>query len=248
MVGVLVLLVVAVAAVAIFSFVQRVRDGELPIEFDGSGGITFSDASTYGDDPEFDRLWDACQAEDWQACDDLYRRSPFGSDYEEFGATCGRRRDADRAGQCVVVLGDGASPDTPVGTGDGYGDDPTLDQLWDGCEDGDLQACDELYVASPIGSSYEDFGATCGRREPEPKPGRCWSDVDPSPANPDADTPMTYGDDPVLDRLWDDCEGGDRAACDGLFFAAPAGSDYEAFGDTCGGTRDPGGGLCTLDE
>ncbi|MEE6271867.1 hypothetical protein V2J56_00725 [Georgenia sp. MJ206] len=45
----------------------------------------------YGDDAELDRLWDACEQGDGVACDDLYRDSPLGSEYEEFGDTCGYR-------------------------------------------------------------------------------------------------------------------------------------------------------------
>jgi hypothetical protein len=47
------------------------------------------EAVAYGDDPELDALWDACEAGDGVACDDLFRRSPVGSEYETFGGTCG---------------------------------------------------------------------------------------------------------------------------------------------------------------
>jgi hypothetical protein len=58
------------------------------------GGGASSGAETYGDDPALDALWDACEEGDDEACDDLYMRSPFGSEYEEFGDTCaGRGRD-----------------------------------------------------------------------------------------------------------------------------------------------------------
>jgi len=62
------------------------------LEFDdleGSTDIIFSDADTYGDDPELDALWDGCAAGDMAACDDLYFESPLNSEYEEFGDTCG---------------------------------------------------------------------------------------------------------------------------------------------------------------
>jgi hypothetical protein len=49
--------------------------------------------------------------------------------------------------------------------GDTYGDNETLDALWDACEDGDDDACSDLYLQSEIGSEYEQFGATCGGRD-----------------------------------------------------------------------------------
>ena len=44
-----------------------------------------------------------------------------------------------------------------------------------------------------------------------------------------------YGDNPVLDELYDACEAGDGAACDQLYEQSEIGSDYETFGFTCGG-------------
>ena len=72
----------------------------------------------------------------------------------------------------VVAVGGlfalGAALGVPVG-GDsegpvGYGDDITLDRLWDRCESGDGAACDDLFWDSPVGSRYERFGETCGER------------------------------------------------------------------------------------
>ena len=50
--------------------------------------------------------------------------------------------------------------------------DPALDGLYAACEGGDGQACDDLYLQSPIGSRYEDFGNTCGNRF-STSPGLC---------------------------------------------------------------------------
>ena len=47
-----------------------------------------------------------------------------------------------------------------------------LDLLAWGCADGDPNACDALYLISPVGSDYEAYGATCGGRF-EPLNGRC---------------------------------------------------------------------------
>ena len=60
----------------------------------------------------------------------------------------------------------------------------------------------------------------------------------------DEGAPFDYGDDPVLDAFWDDCENGDGAACDELYFDSPIGSAYELFGETCGNRVEAGGDLC----
>jgi hypothetical protein len=46
--------------------------------------------------------------------------------------------------------------------------------------------------------------------------------------------PAALGDDPALGPLATACHGGDMLRCDELYLAAPAGSPYEAYGDTCG--------------
>jgi hypothetical protein len=48
------------------------------------------------------------------------------------------------------------------------------------------------------------------------------------------DGPYTYGDDATLDGFWDACEAGSGDACDELYFGSPFGSEYEAYGYTCG--------------
>ena len=79
----------------------------------------------------------------------------------------------------AVMLGRGADP-APGPTGPvateapatgspdafAYGDDPYFDALWDSCESGDAQACDDLFQESPVDSEYEEFGASCGGRFP----------------------------------------------------------------------------------
>lgn len=60
---------------------------------------------------------------------------------------------------------------------------------------------------------------------------------------PDAQDPGDLGDDAQLDALAQDCFDGDFGACDQLFFDSPVDSDYEAYGDSCGGRNEPGG-LC----
>ncbi|MFP4234389.1 MAG: trypsin-like peptidase domain-containing protein [Nitriliruptoraceae bacterium] len=131
-------------------------------------------------------------------------------------------------------LDDGSYWDPGV---DGYGTDPGLDALWDACEAGDMQACDDLYRYSPVASGYEAFGDSCGERN---EPAGWCEDLYGSAAPGPADV-TGYGDDPVLDRLWDACEGGDMPACDELFVESPVGSSYERFGDSCGERNEPAG-------
>jgi hypothetical protein len=109
----------------------------------------------YGSDAQLDALYDECSGEGWQACDDLYYESPLGSEYEEYGDTCGGRTDG--GGFCAERFG--VDP-----TGQSYGDDPALDLLWDLCADGDDAACDDLYSVAPADSEYESFGDSCGGR------------------------------------------------------------------------------------
>ena len=44
------------------------------------------------------------------------------------------------------------------------GPDPVLDAYAQGCFDGDMQACDDLYYESPPMSAYEEYAVTCGGR------------------------------------------------------------------------------------
>jgi hypothetical protein len=51
----------------------------------------------------------------------------------------------------------------PVAPGD-LGPDPVLDQYAQSCFAGDLQACDDLFFASPPLSAYEEYASSCGGR------------------------------------------------------------------------------------
>ena len=55
-----------------------------------------------------------------------------------------------------------------------------------------------------------------------------------------------YGDNPELDLLYDACAAGDGDACDELYFNSEVGSEYEAFGMTCGERfeNDVNAGVC----
>ncbi len=64
-----------------------------------------------------------------------------------------------------------------VGSADRYGDDPVLDLLWDQCESGNAQTCDELYRDAPIGSNYEEYGRTCAGALPDSVGLECFEEL-----------------------------------------------------------------------
>ncbi|QAY69649.1 DUF4190 domain-containing protein [Xylanimonas protaetiae] len=65
----------------------------------------------------------------------------------------------------LVVAGSrGVFNDGATEPGTYYGDNATLDRLWDACEAGDMASCDDLYDLSEEDSDYEYFGWTCGER------------------------------------------------------------------------------------
>jgi len=112
------------------------------------------------------------------------------------------------------------------------GDDDLLDALWIGCGAGQAASCDELFYSAQPGSDYEAFGFSCGGRENL----RCVALLGEDPV-PEALTPETPapGLDGALDHWWAECADGSARACDQLLLTSPGGSDYYAFGNTCGG-------------
>ena len=69
---------------------------------------------------------------------------------------------------------DGGGPSTPATTttvdefGGGW-----IDDLADGCADGFMEDCNDLYFETSPGSQLESFGATCGGRTDEWMFGDC---------------------------------------------------------------------------
>jgi hypothetical protein len=55
---------------------------------EGGGG-----EGSYGSDPDLDELYDSCEEGVYSDCDLLYFDSPSGSEYQEFGDTCGNRNE-----------------------------------------------------------------------------------------------------------------------------------------------------------
>ena len=144
----------------------------------------------------------------------------FASMFGAFGSLFGQ------LGEDLFDSGDILEPDVTAVT---FGDDPDLDDLYSRCGNGDGQACRDLYFSAY--GEYELWGQTCGASIPlrQAFSVDCQSKFSSSAA--------AYGDDFVLDSLWDECESGVASSCDALFAAAPFGSAYEHYGATCAGTR-----------
>lgn len=224
------LLLALLVSLGIF-FATRGGDGPTPTPGTTPGGgptpspspSVVGQEGEYGSDPELDALWDSCQADDMQACDDLRYEAEYGTGYYEFATSCGEREDEYFYGKCVLR------------SVQAYGDDTAMDALWDACSEGDWAACDDLTTETNSDSEYYEFGRTCGETEDEYNSG-C-----------EAIHFFTYGDDPELDELYDWCKEGDMGACDDLYRAAAYGTDYEHFGQTCGTTRPNTYGSCDED-
>ncbi|MBM7807478.1 hypothetical protein JOD57_003315 [Geodermatophilus bullaregiensis] len=131
-----------------------------------------------GPDPDgrYQPLAEACFDGDLAACDDLWRTSPTGSQYEQYAGTCAGRVDYEVAA-CEQRLGDGGGAVTPTDPAPptGLGDDPLFQQQAEACFAGDYAVCDDLWRGTPVGSDYEQYAGTCAGRLPYEELGTCES-------------------------------------------------------------------------
>jgi hypothetical protein len=132
-----------------------------------------------------------------------------------------------------------------------YGTDSRFDLLASDCYLANFESCDTLYRDTPVGSSYEAYGATCGGRLEARINGDCLDagNFASQPGSYGAAEIAEYGSDAVFDGLADACEVGDLEACDELYQQTPVDSGYEEFGSTCGArTTDLYDGDCIVDQ
>lgn len=121
-----------------------------------------------------------------------------------------------------------------------FGDDPELDALYTACGEGDWQACDDLYRSAPVDSDYFAYADTCGGQWEAGTTTFCVEAMNEDEPEP---TDLTNAEIIYFEALKGACAAEDWAACDDLYLESPIGSDYETFGDTCGG-RNEGAGYC----
>jgi hypothetical protein len=121
------------------------------------------------------------------------------------------------------------SPPVPA---TGLGRDPGLDGYAQQCHDGVMSACDDLDAQSPRGSTYEQYGRSCGGRVKAFDISAC-TDLGGATAPPS--DPSGLGQDAGLDGYAQRCYDGLLSACDDLYSLSPPMSRYEQYGRTCGG-------------
>lgn len=144
------------------------------------------------------------------------------------------------------------------------GSSRVLDGLVAECAGGDLRACDQLFRAAPVGSDYEDYGDTCGGRQPAGTSVLCIEAEFAGTGTPGTTAPATtavpvgipdptiepvdLGDDPAFDLLAQQCYDGDMEACDTLYRSTAPLSDYRSFADSCAGRQGNGSGNWCADS
>lgn len=95
-----------------------------------------------------------------------------GTELSRDEARCAIRalQSTDQDSAILDCLGDGSA-------GQALGDDPVLDLLVEQCRRGNNQACDELFLTSPLGSEYETYGRTCAGRAPDGAEPSCFDEL-----------------------------------------------------------------------
>ena len=137
-------------------FWGALEDCLVPETFAVVGGAEGRGPFAFGDDPRLDSMQEDCEGGEMRACDLLYLASGEGTDYEAASLACGGVR-SDEGGFCtpeVEIDDTGYAPEASEG----------LRVLGSACKDGDLTACDLLYLISAPGDPLEGVGHTCGGR------------------------------------------------------------------------------------
>ncbi|MBM9434036.1 flagellar basal body-associated FliL family protein [Flaviflexus equikiangi] len=105
-----------------------------------------------------------------------------------------------------------------------------------------------LLIAIVVGILFAT-GVLSSSDEQEPSSTTVEQSVEPSDESDDPvpapGEPARYGDSAELDALWDSCEAGSLADCDELYYVSGFDTEYEEFGNTCGGTTDAAYGTCS---
>jgi molecular chaperone DnaK len=163
-------------------------------------------------DPETQSLVEGCAVSALDDCDRLYDTASSEAE-TAFARTCGNRLDTeDATGDCIVTF-DAIPTET----------DPELQTLINGCGGSAVDDCDRLYDTANGGPS-STYAQTCGNRlDAEDASGDCIVTFDaiPTDTNPD------------VQALIDGCAGDAVDDCDRLYDAS-SGGPSGTYAQTCG--------------
>jgi len=127
--------------------------GESPAETEPN-----EDGFGLGGAEQLEDLTNDCTGGSDLACDILFQLADVDTEAEVVALTCGGRSEAR-----VIFCTSDMEPDE--NTAAFSGDSDGLAVVVSACEDdADMTACDFLYYRSPLDSTYEEIGASCGGR------------------------------------------------------------------------------------
>jgi hypothetical protein len=120
-------------------------------------------------EPEFAALANECFVGNVAACDDIFfgtdgqgaGAAPQGSVARDYAASCAGRVARFVEGQPTECVGNfflASAPDVTTFS------DPSFEGLAQACFANDMQACDDLFLQTGVGSAEELYGETCGFR------------------------------------------------------------------------------------
>lgn len=233
-----------------------------------SSNDRYTNAWTSTAQENVDTYADGCRDGDMSDCDSLWIWADPDSEEEALAESCNGLGSREEYGSCYSL-------GRELETATAYGDDATLDGLYDSCQGGDMAACDDLYYQAPPStgtSEYREFGSTCGGTA-SADDGSGWCEYEATYGEPEdaavPDEDMTleqaqarmellqtlidtvappeasqnYGDNYLLDSMWDACTAGNDNQCAMLYLTSSEGSTYRAHAQSCGG-RGAQPGVC----
>ncbi|MFB9953655.1 DUF4190 domain-containing protein [Cellulomonas denverensis] len=220
----------------------------------------YVDAWTASNQETIDTYADGCRDGDMSDCDSLWIWAEPDSEEEALAESCNGLGDREEYGSCYSL---GRELETATAYGDDAELDGLYDSCRGGdmaaCDDLYFQA-----PYSSGTSEYREFGSTCGGTA-DADDGSGWCEYQATYGEPeDAAVPeeemtleqaqarldlmqvlidavaspeasQNYGDNYLLDSMWDQCAAGDDNQCALLYLTSPEGSTYRAHAQSCGG-------------
>lgn len=114
--------------------------------------------------------------------------------------------------------------------------------LWGACGEGDMQACETLFLDSAERSDAEAWGLTCGGLDEDDEGLSCLDRHDSASTGDYVPLAVAYRgatpSDDIVAQLVQKCGEGSMNACDALLVSSAEGSEPYEYGELCGGRSD----------